>query len=599
MENSNRVESGRADSPAEKVAAFAILACAAAFGIYRLRYGLSFKEEGLCLSSPMRFSMGDLPFRDEALVAFRWFEILMTPVTGLLPEKGSVMALRQVNLVFHFACLGSLFYSLRKYVRPLLGAILFVCAAYSNIFNYWTPTYHSAAFDFACVALALLIIGCGAGSRRRAAALGLISGVAFSFAWACELPAVAALTAPGLVCAAGLLRAVAAKRSRSEGVSCEENGEPAARGLSAPFICGAAAVATSVLLLVCAFAAIGEAGLFPDLRDAARLTVGLYSNLLINKFVSVMGDMARALPWFAFHCVCWGAFLYIGIARRRGRGGIAALFCALFVAVIYTGAPLRVLSEKNIFILFSMADYYEGLCLLVFAAVPFALLSRRAIWGKGERRSCAIVFAAGVALHFALAISAGSGTLVGVVVALPFLLIPLGIGAARLFPAGRANAVAALCGCVALSLVAANMYEGSGHEWVWRFSKQYENDRLKGIYHFSESVESTDAVVEYFKPRLRKGDLLLSFYDIPMLYYLTGTRSALETGLPSHEWPEGARAEFVSRMVERGRVPCYAAHLGPVAREPVYDFVRRNYIPVARFGRYYVWKLRPAPGRCE
>lgn len=603
MENSGRLENGRDNGLVEKVAAIAIFAAAAAFGFYRLRYGLSFKEEGLCLSTPFRFSIGEVPFRDEALVSLRWFEILMTPVMRLLPEKGSVLALRQLNLAFHFICLGALFYSLRKYFRPLLGAILFSASAYANIFNYWSPTYHSAAFDFICAALAFMIAGSGAASKRSAALRGLLSGVAFSFAWACELPAVAMLAVPGLVCVIELSRGCAPGRRGGEGNAPADNKRNGRQRLSVPFVCCAAAIAVSVALLAGSFAAIRSAGLSPDLLDAVKIlvTIDVYGYGMGHKVALIARDMARALPWFAFHAACWGMFISFANLTRRGRRGIPALFAFLCAAVIYIGVPLRILAAGNILIMFYMTDYYEGLCILSFLAVPLALFSGRARWGSGERRICATLFAAGVVFHFALAVSAGSGALVGVALSLPFLFISLAMGAGRLLPEGGASRVslAALCGCLAISLLASNMRASSDHAWTWQFSKHYENDRLRGVYHFSDSVESTDALVEYLKPRLREGDYLLSFYDNAMLYYLTGTRSAIDTGLPNHLWPPSTRARFVDRMVKRGKIPCYAVHLGSVDREPVYDFVRRNYVPVVRFGDYYVWKLRNGAGVCR
>ncbi len=36
--------------------------------------------------------------------------------------------------------------------------------------------------------------------------------------------------------------------------------------------------------------------------------------------------------------------------------------------------------------------------------------------------------------------------------------------------------------------------------------------------------------------------------------------------------------------------PSYAVSAGGVRREPIYDFVRRNYGPVVRFGQYVIWE---------
>jgi len=159
------------------------------------------------------------------------------------------------------------------------------------------------------------------------------------------------------------------------------------------------------------------------------------------------------------------------------------------------------------------------------------------------------------------------------------------------------RAAVALCGFLAIVFVAANLFCIPDGAWAWQFDARFDSGKLRGIHFFSNHVEGAEALLAYMKPRLRRGETLLTFYEAPMINYLTDTRQALCTGLPSRNWPEEVRAQFVARMIERGRAPRYAVNLGGVTKEPIYDFVRLNYAPAAKFGPFIVWRARGARGR--
>lgn len=577
----------------EKAAAALVAAAVIVFGFFRLRYGLNFSDEGLALATPMRFLFGDRPFRDEVLVSVRWFEILMTLVVPNLPARGSVIALREAAFVLHSVCAGALLYSVKKFFRPLAIAGLFAVAVYSNIFSYWTPTYHTAAFDFICLGLALLVIGAGAADARRPVGCGVASGAAFSLAWASELPAAVVLVVPALAAVYGLARGGFGGKGR--------------RGARAAALCGGAAFVVSAALFVCALSAIGAAGLFGDFREAVKVvrTIQVYGGGAVPRLLWILRDVGRALPWFAFHASCWGLAVWGLRKTREGVRRPALKFLAACAILSYAAAPVCVLLKNNFNVIFDVADYMEGLCLLCLVAVPARLMRGGAGWAAGERRACGLIFAAGAVWHCALAWLAGTGLYVGVVFSFPFLVVALAMCANRacrrgdVEARGGSGAVAALCLCAALAVGGANLYCYNEHVWFWRLDGVYENGKLKGIHDFPGFVEGTEGALDYLMPRMKKGDYLLSFYGNTMLHYLTETRPALETELPNENWPPETRAGFIKRMVERGRVPCYAVHFGSVKREPIYDFVRRNYIPVARSGGFYVWKLRNGAGVCR
>lgn len=575
------------ETKTERIAATAIIAAAVLFGFYRLRFGLSYSDEGFSLSSALRYSMGDTPFRDEILSPLRWFDILISPIVSRLPAEGSVLLLRQAAFIVHIACVGALALSIKRYIRPLQSALFFAAALFANMYTYWTPTYHSASFDFICLGASFLISGCVAATTREAAERGVFAGLAFSLAWACELPAAALLAAPAFL---------AARPSKSRYKSSSDAKEPLRNAASS---CGSAALFTSCLMLIFVYLALRSQLLIPDIREDLRIQMSLaqYSSGPLAKLAWLLAEITKAAPWFALHSACWA--LVVALAPARKLHLIILPLAA--VCSIYLAFPLYQISHLYFF---SLTYYLEGFCLMVAVAVPAVFILPGRSWPPGGKGAAFSLFLIGAIWNLLLAAFAGAGFFIAVVLSFPFMLASLAICARRSVsrdhpsaPAIR-RAVGAAIACFAISAAAANLFCPPAGAWIWQFDSTFKTGKLRGVTFHSEHIDNTNALLEYLTPRLQKGETLLSFYEAPMINYLTDTRQAVRTGLPSRNWPEKERAAFITAMARGGRTPRYAVNLGGVAKEPIYDFVWRNYNLAARFGPFTVWRLKgtPPPG---
>lgn len=587
-----------------KIASVALMAGTVVFGFFRLRYGFSFSDEGLFLSTPLRYCLGDVPFRDEVLDSLKGFHIMMSPLLCRLPVVGTVILFREIAFTFHFLCVGALLFSLRKFLNPMMLAMLFVIGTLSNIFNYWTPSYHTLAFDFICAAAFFLVMGTGARSPGKSILPGVAAGVAISLAWVCEIPMLPLIAVPVLIAFTahahihkGMRAARGLDTRRKIAVGAQYGDERDDSFWRVASACCISMFMVSVVVLLCVIRAVQTSGLFPDIAFSLEMlsTVKQYGGGAWERVAGFFRDLRIPMQWAFFNAVCW--LLIFGLMRRWSSGGkkLIYMICALSIILIYVLFPFILFIKRND--IYFISDWFEGLCVVCLVIAPAAMSSRKISWKSREKIVCLLLFSVGALLFLILGVATAGGLLVGAVLGLPFLLLSAVLCISHSFSGIKApdtgrKTSALLCGCVCASLFVCNLFSFYDEVWVWRYDAWYETDRLRGIAHKASLVHDTDALVKYLRPRIGKGEALLAFYDITMLHFLTETRSALSTGCPNMNWPDETRERFVEIMIQRRRTPQYAVLYGPAGDEPLFNFVRKNYRLDARIGSYFVWKLR-------
>jgi len=134
--------------------------------------------------------------------------------------------------------------------------------------------------------------------------------------------------------------------------------------------------------------------------------------------------------------------------------------------------------------------------------------------------------------------------------------------------------------------------------WHYVFKEQqiahqttpFTTERLRDIYTLPADAASIGKLADYFRDRVRPGDFLLAYNNLPVVYYVTRTRPALDqcwtetTAMPL--WVTENSLEY---MLQYRRVPRYCVRLartGSVystdAREdPLNTLVERHYTKVA------------------
>ncbi|MEE9609349.1 MAG: hypothetical protein V3U03_16535, partial [Myxococcota bacterium] len=160
----------------------------------------------------------------------------------------------------------------------------------------------------------------------------------------------------------------------------------------------------------------------------------------------------------------------------------------------------------------------------------------------------------------------------------------------------------AVCLAVGSGSCSVRAYRSYGDSPIDRLTAEFSHPRFAGIRSTPARVAVLEGIASYLSERVEEGDFLLAYDDVPLLYYLTGTRPAIDHSWSTRRILRVMRERSLRRMIAARRIPRYAVQNleRSTARNPIHAFVSERYTREIRFGRFQVWKLRdepPAPGR--
>lgn len=567
---------------------------ACGFALFRIRFGLGpGYDEGFYLATPLRYALGDVPFRDEFFNPHRMFDLLLLPLYRALPDL-TVYQLRLLWLGVSLGAMAALASLFSRFAPAALVAL--ACAAAIWLPQMiWSPGYHVMGGTLFALAWSLWLRGCLAGRGRAALALGAASGVVLFLGAFSYLPLLSVEIVP--------LAVLARNRRRPRA---------AARGIAT-----AAHLASLQLLAGATVAVFAVGGLLGDWWEAYRTisSLGSYQNPATHKLAVVAAQLAPYAPI---------AIAGAGVvpALRIGLRAIRASGVRAWLAAAGAAAALLALELALFFRLEIPAGPVLGDPITRPLRVVVWLLGLQigmSLFGRGRREEgeaggdWRLVFGSTLAASLLLAglFAFLSSMAFKAMFAAPPLLVCVsaalhrwlaGPGAAA---AARARA-ALVVGAICLGVAVVSYQTRSTHRPLAQFVP-FSHPLLAGIYGLPAEVAGLEAVAGYLAARVDEGDLLLAYDDLPILYFLTRTRPAIDHAWSTPEIPEDVRRRSLRRMAERHRVPTYAVHsLAPdSAGRPnaIHDFVREHYALERRLAWFEVWHLRPggggvsAPGR--
>ena len=167
---------------AQYALSFFFLILLGVYGYIHATKGIDLTDEGMYVSTAMRFSMGDIPFRDEFMSALSQFNVLLAPVFWIFPEI-SLLQMRFAGIGLHVVSLFVLFLFLSRYAPPLLIALL--CSTMFFVNNFYgiaSPSYNSLASAFSLISLALWLFAIVSNNKSRRFFSSVLGGFFFSFA---------------------------------------------------------------------------------------------------------------------------------------------------------------------------------------------------------------------------------------------------------------------------------------------------------------------------------------------------------------------------------------------------------------------------------
>lgn len=560
----------------------ALVACAAlGVALLKLPCGMFWPDEGFYLSSSHRLLLGDRPFVDEVSYATSWFFVVLTPLLAVLPDGGTVVQARLAGLALRLFSAGALLLAFRRgLTRGQMAAALSLTllASYPGLL---VPSYNSLPFDFGFLSLACW---CHAARRdgRRAIAWGIAAGVLLAASIVCYLPRVALAAVPAVV-------TVWAVRARDRTLAWSSG----------------ALLAASLAALGGSVAWVHAAGLLGPLVDSIRFQAGspALSTPLGPRLLDLLRtEWARALPSALVHLAFLSAALAAARSSRAPRalaalaaGASAALLVALYAASGDKTVP-------------AYALVYTGLCALPLLAYP-ALRARVRAAHPELAVPADLLFLFAGAQQAIVAVTSTQRAAAGIpgLCASLVLLFLLWNALPERAEVRRTADGAVLAFCAALAVTGAAYHFYPEQNPLRSATRTFDSGRLRGIRTGERFVQAWSAIVDGLGPRLQRGEMLLAYEDIPLVYYVTGARPALAaTYVSRFVYAPHQQQALLDGMIRQGRIPRYAVRLMPgradeyvspsysrrPEEDPINAFVLEHYALEARYPPFEVYRHR-------
>jgi hypothetical protein len=593
MVNNNEAgDAERLNTTASSVAAAFVFAFLALYGLYRIQFGIDdIKDEGFYLASPLRYALGDLPFRDEILNPARMFDLVLAPAFILLPNLG-VYELRLAWLIVQLASIFSLFLLLRRFSSDFVVAL--ACGVVAFLPNMiWTPGYHTMSAVFFVLAWSCWLRGCLAVNARSGAAAGLLAGLFFLLGALSYLPLVVTLVVPGIVLIGCWAR-------RDLGSS---------RSLSTLMLLVAAGSCAAAFVLW-----LRHMQLIDDWWYASRALTSVphYARSTGAKLIEFFGDYLAEWPiWLGAGVLTFGMGLAISktaghdrpstVGRRAISGTMAAIAIGV-VLLLITDGQIGTLLERNeltLRIVSAVLGLHLGLAALRLVH------PKRVVDTDWRLVSLSLGFGATILaiLHGVLSTHAFKCMIAIVpLMANAVVLVERSLAACGDFRTARLQArlfviaFALAIGLGTIPTIPSYVYgEARG---LAALTEAFQHPLLRGIRGSPSQVRRVEALSSYLMSRLDRGDYLLIYEHAPLYYYLTGTRPAIDHAWTYRVIPATVRERSIEKMIADDRIPTYVVQnmeSSPSAsfrrRDPIHAVVVRHYEVEAQFGGFRIWRL--------
>ncbi len=566
--------------------ALAIFGGLALYGALACRYGIGFTDEGMKLSVPHRYALGDLPFRDEVLTAGRSFGIVLWPLFALSPDV-SVLELRYLSIALQLASAGAFFAVLARFASPLLVAAALAATAFMARVGFWTPAYNILGVHLCMLGLALWILGCLAHREVARSALGATGGLAFALGVVAYNSFVLSALVPLLAWLSALRR-----------------GDRAVSRASLAFLASGAVLGLGVI------GWLWSEGLIADFRDAVAL-VGAQP-----QYRPTLGErlllFARGLePWLPHVAGVAAVIAVAGWLLSRGGSLMRwVLPPALAVALLPLVHMPRVAGIK--------AEYHVSFCVMAAAlAVAGVSIGHQLLQPAADDRPDANAFrfvqrvaVPAIVLNCTIHALTSSNSFfnfrhgVG-----PLFAIGV-VGLARtLYARGGATLPRpALCTLLTICALYTGVHLPARAAMIYAdgplptLTATFEHPRLSGVRSTPERVQAVEGLLAFLSARVRRGDALMEYGGAPILYYLTGARPAGPIAWISPRTPEGIRSHAAAYIAREQGVARYAVRTLREAQvwkfrpdDPLNALIVNNYKKIARFGEFEVWERVSAP----
>ena len=586
---------------AQYALSFFFLILLGVYGYIHATKGIDLTDEGMYVSTAMRFSMGDIPFRDEFMSALSQFNVLLAPVFWIFPEI-SLLQMRFAGIGLHVVSLFVLFLFLSRYAPPLLVALL--CSTMFFVNNFYgiaSPSYNSLASAFSLISLALWLFAIVSNNKSRRFFSSLLGGFFFSFAVFSYSSLIIVLVIHGMVI----------------GIAACFFKKPGAYIHSSLVFIGTVGTVIAIVFII-----ILSCGILPDVIQGFRLattTTRLGAHGLIVKASALFQQFFTvAENGLIVLAVMGGAvFFFLANERRKKRDDfIYGIVGSIVIAVI--GYMFHLLLSQKI--QFSVLAFAAPLALLMACfRYEFNETSHENLTWNTVRN---IAIAWGFISSLVYGVSSGMGVYACLLGATPLFVFGMvalyrmvrSVAAVQEIGVIRSSVLRAIVITTAITFCIPSMryyYRSVYNEpEIQKLTEQFQHPRLSGVYSTPKKVRVLEELLGYLKEKLRPGDYFLAYNDIPLLYFLTHTRPAYGAVWARDDWPIAIRRRLVDTMIAKERIPEYCVRMTAFPRggarnwqrgmpydedSPLDAFVRSHYYLETIIHPFEVWHHGQGP----
>lgn len=525
------------------------------FGYYHATKGIDLTDEGMYVSTPMRYSLGDVPFRDEIMNATRPFDVLLSPIFKVFPDL-SLLQIRLVGLGLHSVSIVVLFLFLSRFAPPLIVAM--PCAVsfiVSKPYNIFSPSYNSLSSDLSLLALTLWLISLASNNKVRRRIFSSLGGLFCALAILSYSTLIVIVGVPLAVAFIGLL-------------SFEKKQK--LFYTSIPFVKVFAIVSLIVVVAVMKY------GLMGDIIDGFRMTVtsqGSISGGLMSRPMAWIRELLQYAKYglMPLGTVGLASFIIIKWDRPSSKWWlplsvvVVALFGGLFLVIsrvdwmrwfykfVFSYAVLLALAG----LFFNIKDgaerpdeapwknvYNIGIAWSLLLSMAYGVSSsgglRNSLLGFTPLFVFSVIASHRITEHHISISSNKLGNIRKILLSVVILIVPL-------FFFG-----------VSIEYSYYNIYREAD---VSRLTEKFKHPKLKGIHSTPEKVEAVEELLRYLNGRVEPKDYFLAYNYIPMLYFLTHTRPAYGTVWARDDWPILTRKNLLKQMIDNNKIPEYCVRM--------------------------------------
>jgi len=557
------------------------------FGYLRATKGIDLTDEGSYLSTAMRYSLGDVPFRDEFMNTVRPFDLLVSPVFIVFPDI-SLLQMRSLGLILDILSLITLFLFFSRYAPPLLVAFACSVAFFINC-GILSPSYNSLSRGFSTISLTFYLFSCVSEGRYRRISLSALGGAFFSL---CVLSYPSQMLLLIIPIAAGVFSLFSATRRDTL------------------WTAWFAFVGTFVSLMVFGFILLISLGLLPDFVEgfSTMRSITPFGSGPWVKSQILLRELLQIMPYgLGILCVYLVAFLIVPANRRRFDFVLAALAVAVMSSIFAIPSPpptvkvfvfAVILPLVGLFLKYSVDSQSSSnikwntarnsaIAWGFFLALIYGTTSGNSVLQC--RNGIAPLLAVGVVALYRFvdehAQSSGDSMRRVMWPVLPYLMI---------IPFGFAG----------LEYSYHNIYRDLD---VDKLTAQFKHPKLKGIYSTPEKVATLEDLLDYLDERVKPRDYFLAYNYIPMLYFLTQSRPPYGAAWARDDWPLPVRQRLLNKMIQHDRIPEYCVRMltWPVSswkrvmpydeRGPLDLFVNSNYYLEHIIYPFEIWHRGKGP----